>query len=191
MDYLCLAQTEYCYELPFYRLVSEKRSARPTSARPETWDSLSNNLCQQIRTKYLGTKSAAQYDDSSLATVCVCRNPSRSIAGSVDVAKLASKLKSTYNCVKWNPFPVDVWIDEGKSIKPSQKNSVKSITTCSNLTSFGTVHCTNLLKAARIKFDACAYLHWYERYGTYDTDFKESFEIIETVVDDYRNASAC
>lgn len=37
-------------------------------------------------------------------------------------------------------------------------------------------------------FASRAYLHWYERYGTDDEQFKNAFDVIDQVVDSYRDA---
>lgn len=142
-----------------------------------------------MRSKFLKNKNTDGVGDSALATVCVCRNsyPSKNAKKpEIDIAKIATKLKNTQNCVKWNPFPVDIWMDEVKSVK----NVGKSMTLCSNLSSFGTMHCEQLLNSAQIKFKAKAYLHWYERYGTTEADFAEAFEVLENIVKEYKIAAA-
>lgn len=172
-----------------FRTVSSTQLKYPASDSLCSWDGLSNKLCQQLRSRFLRNKNADGVGDSALATVCVCRNSCKSSKSTkkqeIDIAKIATKLKNTQNCVDWNPFPVDIWMGEGKSTK----NMNRSLTLCSNLSSFGTSHCQKLLKSAWIKYKAKAYLHWYERYGTTEADFTQAFEVVENIVDEYKTAT--
>nr|XP_039268497.1 tubulin delta chain-like [Styela clava] len=172
------------------RTVQEKQNASRPSTKSSSWPELSKKLCQGARTKFLQTKSQYGIDDSTSAAVCVCRNATkskRSDTNNIDVANLASRLKNSYNCVTWNPFPIDVWVAEKPEVNT---DATKSLTVCANITSLGTVHCANLLHSARRKFEAKAYLHWYERYGTYHSDFENAFDIVHNIVKEYEKAAA-
>ena len=38
---------------------------------------------------------------------------------------------------------------------------------------------------SRIMYDSRAYLHWYARYGLSEEDFRDAFEIVSTVANEY------
>lgn len=166
-------------------------SSKTNSLSP--WNKLTQRICQQTRTKTLRDCSdSTNKKIATLAAACVCRNVDRNGANlEVDIAKLATDVKKSYRCVSWNPFPVDIWIDERKSVlgKTGQvlknPNLMKSLSICSNLSSLATMHCSQVLAKAELKYKARAYLHWYERYGTDRSDFEEAFEIMRTVITDY------
>lgn len=174
------------------RTVGEASASAPTP--PASWDKLISRLCQQERHSILQTNSTDGAKPSTLAAVCVCRNvgdPGKP-EEKVDIAKLASKVKSVTQCVDWNPFPVDVWVDHAGYSKPrvKLKHGQKSLTLCNNLSSLATGHCNDVLESAKLKFKAKAYLHWYERYGTSSSDFEDAFEVLQDIVNEYKMAVA-
>ena len=38
---------------------------------------------------------------------------------------------------------------------------------------------------ARLMYEERAYLHWYEKYGCEEDTFKEAFDVMQTIIDDY------
>ncbi|XP_068091318.1 tubulin delta chain-like isoform X1 [Hyperolius riggenbachi] len=95
-----------------------------------------------------------------------------------------TKLKHSYRCVSWNPFPVHCWTDPQNILDPS--NHSHSLTVCANHSSAADL-ITSVLGRARTMYDARAYLHWYRRYGCEDGDFHEAFNTLDSVVEEYTN----
>ncbi|KAI0217837.1 Tubulin delta chain [Lamellibrachia satsuma] len=91
-------------------------------------------------------------------------------------------LMSAYNCVKWNPHPIDFWFGA-----PCVESQTSSLTVAANYTSV-VDYLDHEIHSAQRMFDARAYLHWYKNYGCEESDFTEAFDTIRTVVSDYKEA---
>ena len=94
---------------------------------------------------------------------------------------LESKLKKAYNTVTWNPFPVDYWM----SHEPSM-GQLKMATVLAN-SSTVLNYVETVQEKASLMYREKAYLHWYERYGCEKETFKEAFEAVELITDNYKN----
>ncbi|XP_064598266.1 tubulin delta chain-like [Liolophura sinensis] len=94
------------------------------------------------------------------------------------------KIKSAYNVVNWNPFPVDVWT--AKDFPPGPRGS-SSVTIAANSGCIMEFLDTVSHKAQRM-FREKAYLHWYHRYGSSEADFTEAFETLARIYGDYQEA---
>eukprot|EP01116_Phalansterium_solitarium_P007425 TRINITY_DN20088_c0_g1_i1.p1 TRINITY_DN20088_c0_g1~~TRINITY_DN20088_c0_g1_i1.p1 ORF type:complete len:440 (+),score=122.21 TRINITY_DN20088_c0_g1_i1:89-1408(+) len=103
-----------------------------------------------------------------------------------EFAAVDKKLSKDYPSVPWNPTSRTY----RRSLEPalSSNDIVKSITLCMNRNDTGFIE--DILVKARLKLDASAYLHWYERYGATRELLEDSFETVQRVVDSYRQAAA-
>ncbi|XP_060557978.1 tubulin delta chain-like [Ruditapes philippinarum] len=120
---------------------------------------------------------------SSLGNICVARGDTTG-GFQLHMGALEPKLKRAYNCVDWNPFPVDFWT--AKPNNCGSKNSA-SLTVASNSSSINE-YLENVLERSKVMFEAGAYLHWYWRHGADKETFEDAFETIQLVVDDYKTA---
>ncbi|XP_045178492.2 tubulin delta chain-like [Mercenaria mercenaria] len=143
-----------------------------------SWSDLLGKLSATIR-KY--DSSGKPY--SSLGNICVARGDTTG-GFQLHVGALEPKLKQAYNCVNWNPFPVDFWT--AKPNNCGSKNSA-SLTVAGNSSSI-TEYLENVLERSKVMYDAGAYLHWYWRHGAEKETFEDAFETLETVVEDYKTA---
>ncbi|XP_033628516.1 tubulin delta chain-like [Asterias rubens] len=122
---------------------------------------------------------------SSLACLAVIRgNASNTFPHTLQAVE--NQLKVAYNCVKWNPFPVDFWTGTENPNGPAADEN--SLTVCTNSSSFSQF-AQNVLSKAKVMFGAKAYLHWYQRWGCDESLFLESFENMSNVIEDYSAAS--
>ena len=100
---------------------------------------------------------------------------------SFNIAPLEAKLKKAYNTVQWNPFPVDFWL----SHEPFMKEN-KLVTILAN-SSVILDHVKLVQERASVMFREKAYLHWYERYGCESDTFKQAFESVQRIIDNYND----
>nr|XP_002121850.1 tubulin delta chain [Ciona intestinalis] len=156
--------------IPSLKLLQTRHLVADNSNDPLVWEKLTRSLISQFpHVRSTGT--------SCISALCVCRGIGK--GSSPNPGLIAKKLKKSYNCVKWNPFPIDVWMDH--------RNHRKSISVCANLTSSGR-YIEGIVDKSRLMYDSGAYLHWYSRYGMECDDFKQSFEILRRVANGYRDA---
>ncbi|XP_041375008.1 tubulin delta chain-like isoform X2 [Gigantopelta aegis] len=148
------------------------------SKKKTSWEELLKETLYRLR----------RYDEhgklfSSLANVMVARGQDSSSINRIQ-PKLKSKIQTAYNCVRWNPFPVDVWT--ATSNMTSTRDS-SSVTIAAN---YGCCveHLDTVIKKSKIMYDAGAYLHWYWRYGLTQEMFDESFETLQSTIDEYQTA---
>ncbi|OCT75369.1 hypothetical protein XELAEV_18030548mg [Xenopus laevis] len=92
------------------------------------------------------------------------------------------KLKQSYRCVPWNPFPVDCWTGSQNILDPSQQSH--SLTVCANHSSAADLM-RRVIHRAQAMYEAQAYLHWYQQYGCEKEDFQEAFHTLQSVAEDY------
>lgn len=149
-----------------------------TSKSKSTWEALASTHVHRLR----------RYDRdgcafSSLGNLAVIRGDYNGTFGR-SVKAVESKLRSAYNCVKWNPFPIDFWTGS-KSLNGVPGCS--SLTVCANNSTI-VEHAQSVLQRSQDMFQAKAYLHWYQRYGCDETSFSEAFETLESVINDYNTA---
>lgn len=143
-----------------------------------SWTELCNKLTATLK-KY----DSAGNSFCSLGNICVARGDTTG-GFQLHVNALEAKLKQAYNCVSWNPYPVDFWSASANACGP--KTSA-SLTVAANSSSVVT-YLENVLERSKVMYDAGAYLHWYWRYGAEKENFEESFETLQSVVEDYRTA---
>lgn len=147
------------------------------------WTKLSTKLSSQANAR-LSTGYGLR--GRTLGLVCVCRNSS--IGSLPDIPQLAAKFKKSFHTVSWNPFPVDIWEDMDLKKATKSRQPSPSITVCVNMSVLATEYISNVLKSAKAKLDAGAYLHWYERHDISANDIKNSFKTVENIVKEYRDA---
>ena len=172
-----------CCPIPSLKLLQFNHVKQKLSSKSMHGKLVWTDLCKTI-TNQARQVSQSHVNYPCLGAVCICRG----IDGDYipEAASIANKLKSSFQFVKWNPYPVDIWLDENiKSQKHFQKP--KSITICANLSS-SSIYCQNVLDKSLAMFNSGAYLHWYEKYKTNRCDFDASFEVVRSVVDDYKSA---
>ncbi|XP_030052805.1 tubulin delta chain isoform X3 [Microcaecilia unicolor] len=140
------------------------------------WDSLASSVVHS-----LPRESPSGYPHYSTSVLAVARsNQDDSFVHSQNSVLL--KLKQAYRCVPWNPFPLDCWIDFKNIIDPGHHSH--SLTVCANHSS-----AVDLLKwvmeKSRIMYEARAYLHWYWKYGCEEEDFRQAFDTLHSVINNY------
>lgn len=143
-----------------------------------SWSDLLGKLSATVR-KY--DTSGKPY--SSLGNLCVARGDTTG-GFQLHMGALEPKLKQMYNCVGWNPFPIDFW--SAKTNNCGSKNSA-SLTVAANSSSI-VEYLDNVLERSKVMFDAGAYLHWYWRHGAERETFEDAFETLRTVTEDYKAA---
>ena len=139
---------------------------------------------EEKKTVELDGKSKKSGLNSTIAMHCLMKasDIDVSLQKSETTMKLLEKRVNTaFNPLKWNPDCVNY-----EFIKEKVKNyqDTKSMLIMANR-----VHIYQILKdlidVSESKFKAKAYLHWYYKYGLEEEDFKESFEIIRVIMDNY------
>ncbi|XP_074662221.1 tubulin delta chain-like isoform X1 [Tubulanus polymorphus] len=150
------------------------------SKRQETWDSLSKSLLQTVN-KY--DLDGIPY--ASLSNLVVARGD-KTHSYRYSQEKIVEKIKTSYNCVKWNPFPVDTWTaqDNHSGMKDSS-----SLTVAANSSSVVT-YLEHVFDRAKTKYENNAYLHWFWKHGCCKTDFENAFDTINSVIDSYKSATS-
>lgn len=143
-----------------------------------TWEALMGQLLLGVR-RY-NTQGGAL---GSLSSVVVGRGDSGKTF-LYSMRTLEKKVKAVYNCVSWNPYPLDVWT---AAANPAGPREASSITIASN---HGTVvdYLETLVQRSKVMYDATAYIHWYKRHGSGYEDFEEAFETVHDVIEDYKGA---
>ncbi|KAL3855216.1 hypothetical protein ACJMK2_014436 [Sinanodonta woodiana] len=143
-----------------------------------SWEGLMSHMLLTLK-KY-NAKNKPFY---SLANLMVARGDgTASFQHSAKV--LEEKIKTAYNPVPWNPYPVDIWTASNNTV--GQKNSA-SVTIATNSTSV-VEYLDVVLQRSKVMYDAGAYLHWYWKYGATKDDFEEAFSDVEAVVNSYNEA---
>ncbi|KAG8443465.1 hypothetical protein GDO86_012024 [Hymenochirus boettgeri] len=140
------------------------------------WDRVASSVAQSVpRTSPDGRTY------HSLSLLAVARgSQEKSFLLSQD--SVLRKLKHSYHCVPWNPFPVDCWTGSQKIFDSSQHSH--SLTVCSNHSSTADL-IKKVINRAQAMYDARAYLHWYKRYGCAEEDFQAAFQTLHSVVEEY------
>ena len=92
---------------------------------------------------------------------------------------VGNKLKRIYNTVAWNPFPVDFWFS-----KEPHFQEKKCVSILANTSQAGD-YMRSVHENAKMMFDEKAYLHWYQKYNCEETVFREAFENVKTIIDNY------
>nr|XP_006815929.1 PREDICTED: tubulin delta chain-like [Saccoglossus kowalevskii] len=183
-------------------------SLTPTCGMPigaEPWEMV-RSICPMPSVKFASinhiTKSKASWDTlassllhtvprhgihgdvySAMSTVCVVRGDSTNTFPRY-IRTVEDKIKHVYNCVSWNPFPVDVWISD---MNPASFPGTASMTIAANRSNI-IEYTEHILERSKEMFDAKAYLHWYWKYGCEQQDFLDAFDTLETVVSNYKDA---
>ena len=93
-----------------------------------------------------------------------------------DTNLLEKKLKSLYNPVEWNPYPVDYWFST------SQRYKQLSIL-YNNTDIIG--YLTQIRDKAMLMYHKKAYLHWYDKYDVDQDMFKLGFDNIHCMIKSY------
>ncbi|KAK2150085.1 hypothetical protein LSH36_424g01045 [Paralvinella palmiformis] len=68
---------------------------------------------------------------------------------------------------------------------PAQGNSGTSAVTMAANHSSITDHLSLIGFSAQLKYDAKAYLHWYEKYGCEQSDFDDAFTVLNDCIQAY------
>lgn len=143
------------------------------------WENMTSSLVRSLNRRNHTDGSTF----SSLANLVVARGDQEQQFPAV-MNRIENQLKSAYQTVKWNPFPVDFWVSSKETGQPT----AKSLTVGSNYSNI-IPQLEAMLQSSRTKLEARAYLHWYEKYGCTREDFLEAFDNIQTVVDAYKDAT--
>ncbi|XP_070185958.1 tubulin delta chain-like isoform X2 [Littorina saxatilis] len=122
---------------------------------------------------------------SSLSGVVVARGDSTDSFGASMKQGLSHKIRTAWNFVDWNPFPLDVWTAFQNTLGPKDTASVSMAVNSSCVTQFLDTVC----QRSKDMLDAGAYLHWYERYGTGKEDFEEALNTLQVCQEDYCSAT--
>ena len=93
-----------------------------------------------------------------------------------DTNLLEKKLKSLYNPVEWNPYPVDYWFSN------SQRYKHLSIL-YNNTDIIG--YLSQVRDKAMRMYHKKAYLHWYDKYDVDQDMFKLGFDNIHCMIKSY------
>ncbi|XP_078667004.1 tubulin delta chain-like [Branchiostoma floridae x Branchiostoma belcheri] len=140
------------------------------------WDAIAAHSIQMYKKQH-------SHRDRALSAVMVARGDSKD-----DFRRyrpgVERKVWAGCNCVDWNPFPVDFWTGKDSLAGHAEK---KSLTMCTNNSGI-TRYLEHVLTKARQKYDAKAFLHWYWKHGCTEQDFTNSFDTVEQIVEDYREA---
>ncbi|XP_071943066.1 tubulin delta chain-like isoform X2 [Antedon mediterranea] len=150
-----------------------------TSQTKSSWETLTGGLLRSFK----------RYDEdgltfSSLANLAVARGDKMDTF-SKHSKSIEKKIKAAYNCVRWNPYPVDFWI--GKDSINVAKSGTASLTICAN-TSRIVEYAGNVLSKTRNMLEAGAYLHLYLNHGCEKGDFIEAYDTMQCVIDNYKDA---
>ncbi|KAM5157382.1 tubulin delta chain-like [Mantella aurantiaca] len=172
----------------------------------EPWE-LIRSLCPMSSMKFLHTaqicrRGTAFWDKvtSSVVQTLPRANPQGQLHHSVSVVAVARnsqdfsfllsrdsvlmKLKQSYRCVSWNPFPIHCWTDPQNILDPSCHSH--SLTVCANHSS--SAHLLSVMAGkARAMYNAGAYRHWYQRYGCHDDHFLTAFQTLDRVIEEYNH----
>ncbi|XP_053569698.1 tubulin delta chain-like [Bombina bombina] len=140
------------------------------------WDRLASSVVQNLpRVSHDGTLH------HSLAVLAAARS---SQDDSMFLARdlLLMKLKQSYHCVPWNPFPIDYWTASENILDPSCHSH--SLTVCANHSNAADLM-KSVIQRAQAMYEARAYLHWFNKYGCEDEDFQMAFDTLKCVVEEY------
>ena len=91
------------------------------------------------------------------------------------LAKLKIKYIKSFNFVEWNPFPEEFWFCKTSNVGVNVAMNNSAIR--NNL--------SEMYYTAKDKFDAGAYVHWYEKFGTSPSDFEYAFQSLENINENY------
>ncbi|XP_055959459.1 tubulin delta chain [Patella vulgata] len=97
----------------------------------------------------------------------------------------SQRIRTSYNCVKWNPFPLDTWSAKQKIVQG--KENFSSITIAANYSNI-VEYLSTVRYKAKLMYDNQAYLHWYWRYGATQDLFEEAFNTVDGIIEDYKAA---
>ncbi|XP_019363562.1 PREDICTED: tubulin beta chain-like [Gavialis gangeticus] len=140
------------------------------------WDSLASSSVH-----YLPRESHAGQPHHSTAVLAVARSPDKDsflrAHGSV-----LKRLHQACRCVPWNPFPISCWTDSHSVMEPGSHSH--SLTVCTNHSSSADF-LQQVAERAQVMYRAGAYLHWYWRHGCEEEDFRQAFDTLRSVTDDY------
>ncbi|XP_013409803.1 tubulin delta chain [Lingula anatina] len=143
-----------------------------------SWDNVASSSVY-----YLKRHDAQGKMYSSLANVVIARGDTHGTFPDY-MKQIEDKVKSTYNCVSWNPYPVDFWT--GK-FNPAGGKDASSVTMAANYTNFLSP-VEYMMSQSKLMYDAGAYLHWYWKYGCTRDDFDQAFESVSDIVTNYKEA---
>jgi hypothetical protein len=101
-----------------------------------------------------------------------------------EFAPLEKKLSQYTQPASWNPNPLDIKTAKNHALPNS--SIMKSLTLACNRTSIISP-LEQILHNASLKYEAKAYLHWYHKYGVENALFEQSFENIQTIIDNYNS----
>ncbi|ELU02208.1 hypothetical protein CAPTEDRAFT_136680 [Capitella teleta] len=139
-----------------------------------------NSLSIEWKSEFVGSPISAfhslqQFD--SISALAIARVDSTLLLKE-SIPSIERKVCKAYRTADWNPFPVDFWFDS----KPLVSNSSLSVAANCGLI---TRHLQQTIVKARQKYDARAYLHWYEKYNCRQENFDEAFEALQFAIDQY------
>ena len=96
-----------------------------------------------------------------------------------NLTTLEEKMKSVYNTVRWNPFPVDFWLSHEVQLVD------RKFATALMNGSLVCDHLESVVEQAGAMYKERAYLHWYEKFGCGQDTFEEAFDVTQTIIENY------
>ncbi|XP_065842239.1 tubulin delta chain-like [Oscarella lobularis] len=167
----------HCCSVPDVKFLSLHQ---PASVHPaSTWYELTQTLCRQVK------RGGCRYGDvplKSLAVLAIARGRDARDGMMADLARIEPKLKAGMECVDWNPFPIDFWIE--RAARSRAATNERELTVCSN-SSAARGYVSRLVAAAEEKFRVRAFVHWYVQHGCEEADFEAAFETGKRIVANY------
>lgn len=178
---------------------------RQNSTGPESsWETVINNCLGQVNIEETGdaainiskeeekNKIASPFinkanSSQTLASYTLCRSTDidkNLINNSMILRYLERKMKKVLCPVSWNSDAIKLDFLKEKADKVMKG---KSMMVLANRTAFGEI-LKEINDIAYAKFKAKAYLHWYYKYGLFEDDFENCFNIIDNVIDNYSEA---
>eukprot|EP00062_Callorhinchus_milii_P026594 gi/632988890/ref/XP_007883356.1/ PREDICTED: tubulin alpha-2 chain-like [Callorhinchus milii] len=132
------------------------------------------------------TLANTQYWSTALLAVARGASPAPGPgSGLSSLYSLRTRLSRGYNCVTWNPRPVEYWSDPKNIIDVALPS--RSLTVCANHSSVAE-YMQHVVGRARAMYQAGAYLHWYWRHGCEESDFLQAFQQLSCVEQEYSTA---
>ena len=153
-------------------------SVHTQTAKPgNSWDQTIATLTRSPRRREASLGRA-----TSTALLLVSRaSPVKMDTLMANVNTLERKLRHSYGTVEWNPFPVDFWF----SYEPHLTEKYATVLCNSSIVCN---YIETVIQKAHAMYREKAYVHWYEKYGCEQDTFREAFEGLQTVLENYSSA---
>lgn len=147
-----------------------------------SWEAVLSHLLQDRKVYDVCCTGRIKQDVKAQSALLVARGSPFSLQNLTgNLQTVEKKISHTYNTVKWNPFPVDVWLKSEPS--SSNNKNMSLLVNSSQIASYlDSVCCKSWLKYCHN-----AYWHWYEQYGLDKETFEQAYEGVQTVINSYKH----